>query len=64
MAFENAAAGLRHSRAPVIQLLTCESFRELLYFAVGETFANKSMKPIQGYPVIKPEDLFWRPSKL
>ena len=26
--------------------------------------ARKSMKPIQGYHLIRPEDLFWRPSNL
>jgi mannose-6-phosphate isomerase-like protein (cupin superfamily) len=30
----------------------------------GEAFAGKSMKPIQGYHLIKPEELFWRPSNL
>jgi mannose-6-phosphate isomerase-like protein (cupin superfamily) len=26
--------------------------------------ANKSMKPIQGYQLVKPDDLHWRPSNL
>jgi len=30
----------------------------------GEAFASKTMKAIQGHHLIKPEDLFWRPSKL
>ncbi len=29
-----------------------------------ELFNRKIMKPIQGYHLIKPEDLFWRPSNL
>ena len=36
----------------------------MLYFADGEAFAGLSMKAIQGYHLIKPEDLFWRPSNL
>lgn len=36
-----------------------------LIFLSGELwFANKSMKPIQGCHLIKPEDLHWRPSNL
>jgi len=37
---------------------------ELVYFGRGEAFASKSMKPIQGYHLIKPEDLHLRPSNL
>jgi len=37
--------------------LTCEALRELLYFGGDEVFASKSLKPIQGYHLIKPEDL-------
>jgi len=36
----------------------------MLYFGSGEAFASNSMKAIQGYHLIKPEDLFWRPSNL
>jgi mannose-6-phosphate isomerase-like protein (cupin superfamily) len=36
----------------------------LAYFGGGETVASKFMKAIQGYHLIKPEDLFWRPSNL
>jgi len=35
----------------------CEALPELLYFGGDETFASKSMKTIQGYHLIKPEDL-------
>jgi mannose-6-phosphate isomerase-like protein (cupin superfamily) len=37
-----------------------------VYFTLSsaERFANKSMKAIQGYHLIKPEDLFWRLSNL
>jgi len=42
----------------------CGWFTELIYSAVGETFARKSVKPIQGYHLIRPEDQHWRPSKL
>ena len=42
----------------------CEALCEVLYFADGEAFAGLSMKAIQGYHLIKPEDLFWRPSNL
>lgn len=38
--------------------------RELVYFGGEETFAGKFMKAIQGYHLIRPEDLFWRPSNL
>jgi mannose-6-phosphate isomerase-like protein (cupin superfamily) len=37
--------------------------RELVYFG-GELFASNSMKSIQGYTLIKLEDLNWRPSNL
>jgi mannose-6-phosphate isomerase-like protein (cupin superfamily) len=37
---------------------------QLGYFRSGETFASESMKAIQGYYLITPEDLFWRPSNL
>ena len=30
----------------------------------SDAFASKSMKAIQGYHLIKPEELFWRPSNL
>jgi mannose-6-phosphate isomerase-like protein (cupin superfamily) len=36
----------------------------LIYFGSGEMFAPKSMKAIQGYHLIKPEDLSWRPANL
>ena len=42
----------------------CDSFPKLIYFAVGEAFARISMKTIQGYHLIKPNDLHWRPSNL
>jgi mannose-6-phosphate isomerase-like protein (cupin superfamily) len=38
--------------------------RGLNYSAGGETFTIESMRPIQGYHLIKPEDLHWRPSNL
>jgi len=38
--------------------------RELIYFGDSETFAGESMKAIQGYILIKPEDLLWRTSNL
>jgi hypothetical protein len=44
----------RHKAIPI----TCQ----LIFFSGKVWFANKSMKPIQGYHLIKPEDLFWRPS--
>jgi mannose-6-phosphate isomerase-like protein (cupin superfamily) len=44
--------------------LTSDALRRLLYFGDDKAFASKSMKPIQGYHLIKPEDLFWRPSNL
>jgi transposase len=36
------------------------------YFTLSSAkrFASKSMKAIEGYHLIKPEDLFWRPSNL
>ena len=43
---------------------TCEALPKLVYFGGDEMFARKSMKPIQGYHLIKPEDLSWRPSNL
>jgi hypothetical protein len=36
----------------------------LAYFGAGEVFASKSMKAMQGYHLIKPEDLCWRTSNL
>ena len=42
----------------------CEALHELRHFARGETFAFETMKPIQGYTLIKPDDLHWRPSNL
>jgi mannose-6-phosphate isomerase-like protein (cupin superfamily) len=36
----------------------------LVYSGGGEVFASESMKTITGYHLIKPEDLFWRPSNL
>jgi len=36
----------------------------LLYCGGDGAFASVSMKPIQGYHLIKPEDLAWRPSNL
>jgi len=38
--------------------------RELRFFGGGVWCAGNFMKPIQGYHLIKPEDLFWRPSNL
>jgi mannose-6-phosphate isomerase-like protein (cupin superfamily) len=38
--------------------------RELLYLGGGETFGSNSMKAVQGYHLIKPEELLWRPSNL
>ena len=37
---------------------------QLIFFSGKAWFASKSMKAIQGYHLIKPEDLFWRPSNL
>jgi mannose-6-phosphate isomerase-like protein (cupin superfamily) len=37
--------------------------RELVYFG-GELLASNAMKSIQGYTLIKQEDLNWRPSNL
>ncbi len=37
---------------------------QLIFFSGKVWFADKSMKPIKGYHLIKPEDLFWRPSNL
>jgi mannose-6-phosphate isomerase-like protein (cupin superfamily) len=42
----------------------CELWRELLFFGAGVWCASKFMKAIQAYHLIKPEDLFWRPSNL
>jgi len=53
LVFDTAA--LRQLSSP-----PCKTFRELLYFGGGELFASKSMKPIQGYRLIKPEALCWR----
>ena len=36
----------------------------MIYFGDSETFAGESMKAIQGYILIKPEDLLWRTSNL
>ena len=36
----------------------------MLYFGDSETYASNSMKAVQGYHLIKPEDLSWRPSNL
>ena len=38
--------------------------RNWVYFRRGETFASEFMKAVRGYHLIKPEDLFWRPSNL
>src|SRR5262249_38881794 len=38
--------------------------QELISFRIDVWFASKSMKAIQGYHLIKLEDLFWRPSNL
>jgi mannose-6-phosphate isomerase-like protein (cupin superfamily) len=60
-----SATGFQHSRAlGDSNAPACETLRELLYFGGDEVFASKSMKAIQGYHLIKPEDLFWRPSNL
>jgi len=34
------------------------------FFRSGVWFAFKHMKPIHGYTLIKPDDLYWRPSNL
>jgi mannose-6-phosphate isomerase-like protein (cupin superfamily) len=36
----------------------------LVYFVSSTIFVRNSMKRIQGYHLIKPEDLYWRPSNL
>ncbi len=41
-----------------------EALRELHLWGGGVWFAGEFMKAIQGYHLIKPEDLFWRPSNL
>ena len=41
-----------------------EAWHELIYFAASELFARQTMKPIQGYHLIEPENLDWRPSNL
>jgi hypothetical protein len=38
--------------------------RELVCFGGDEMFASNFMKAVQGYHLIKPEDLLWRPSNL
>jgi len=38
--------------------------RASLYFGDNEVLAAIPMKAVQGYHLIKPEDLSWRPSKL
>ena len=51
--------------APAIHFVpACEALRELVYSGGREAFASKSMKAIQGYHLIKPEDLQWRPSNM
>jgi mannose-6-phosphate isomerase-like protein (cupin superfamily) len=35
-----------------------------LHFPADGVFSPATMKPIQGYHLIKPEDLFWRPANL
>jgi len=40
----------------------CESLCELLYFGGDEFIHSRSMKA--SYHLIKPEDLFWRPSNM
>src|SRR5208282_1816891 len=42
----------------------CEELCKLLFGGGGVWFASKFMKAIQGYHLIKSEDLFWRPSNL
>ena len=42
----------------------CGSFAELIYCAVGEAFARKSVRPIQRHHFIRPEDPRWRSAKL
>ncbi|MGD0745413.1 MAG: cupin domain-containing protein [Verrucomicrobiota bacterium] len=42
----------------------CEVLRKLHFLGNGVWFASDFMKAIQGYHLIKPEDLFWRPSNL
>ena len=42
----------------------CKTVNDLLFFGGDVWFAGKFMKAIQGYRLIKPEDLFWRPSNL
>ena len=41
-----------------------EVLPRLLYLGGGETFAGKTMKPIAGRQLIRPEDLVGRPCKL
>jgi len=41
-----------------------DRFRELPFEDADVWFANKFMKAIQGYHLIKPGDLHWRPSNL
>ena len=57
LVFDTAA--LRRSTFPGLRRIA-----QVALLSGGEAFASKSMKPIQGYHLIKPEDLFWRPSNL
>ncbi len=58
-----AATGFQHSRAPAIHFPRLV-LPKLHFWDGGVWFASESMKAIQGYHLIKPEDLFWRPSNL
>ena len=41
----------------------CDAFKAV-YLGYGRKFANKIMRTIRGYHLIKPEELIWRPSNL
>jgi len=45
----------------LLSLSGCDTFPTSTF---GEAFASKFMKPIQGYHLIEPGDLSWRPSNL
>jgi mannose-6-phosphate isomerase-like protein (cupin superfamily) len=61
-----AQSRLTRGRTSVSSVLFCASHdaRKLIYAGSGEIFASEFMKPIQGYHLIKPEDLSWRPANL
>ena len=58
------ARHLTPSRVRPCSLRLVAALRDLVYFGGGDACTDKSMKAIQGYHLIKPEDLFWRPSNL